>query len=354
MTIVWLLTVTLLALALVAGLGACGGGAREAVVVQVGDSPITNATVAHWMAVMAPQHIVPDPPRYAACIAHDRAVGARSDEADLQEGCAREYQALRRQVLGFLISSQWLVAQAADEGVGITAQEVKRRLVEKKESFPHGRAEFEESLKAIGRSVEDVEREVRAELASTKIRGRLIKDKAEVTPADVAAYYRRNVGKWRVPERRNFDIAENFRSDAEARKVMSDVKARRSRLADKSIAESLPRKSFADYSGEKRIIYEAIFKATPHVLTGPIRLNSLYFVIEVTHVTPAYVQSLAQVRSAIVKKLSTTRQRRALARFVAAWRSKWTAKTDCHAGYVVQKCRQYTGPTVPEDPLALN
>ncbi|HEV2974447.1 MAG TPA: hypothetical protein VGX69_05560, partial [Solirubrobacteraceae bacterium] len=97
-----------------------------------------------------------------------------------------------------------------------------------------------------------------------------------------------------------------------------------------------------------------IFKAPLHVLTGPIRLNNLYFVIEITRIAHPYVQSLAQERTAIAKRLTEARERRTLAAFVAAWRRRWLARTSCQPGFVVQKCRQYSGPEAAEDPLQLN
>jgi foldase protein PrsA len=339
-------------LASACALVACGGsGARERVVARVGHSAITAAAFTHWMQAMAPQHVAPDPPHYAACIARQKALEPQSTEAALLETCRQQYQTLKQQVLGFLISSRWLIGEAADQGIGTSEPEVKRRLAEKQRSLAASDAEFKQSLNAIDHTIADLELEIRVEVASQKIRQKLIGEEPKVTPGEVAAYYRRNIQRFHVPERRYFDIAENFHSAALARKQMREVAAGKYL---ESLHESLPRKPFTDYNGEKRTIYEAIFKARPRVVTGPIRLNRLYFLIRVTRVAPAYVQPLAQVQGAIGKKLSAARQRRTLAAFIAAWRRKWIARTDCDAGYVVQKCRQYAASKTPEEPLALN
>jgi hypothetical protein len=309
-------------------LTACGIGTSRSspIVARVGGAPIAQATLTHWMRAMAPRHVVPDAP----------------DEA------------LRVRALDFLISSQWLIGEAAAQGVRVTKAQVAQRLAEKERSFPGGRHEFEEFLHAVAHTVADQELEMQAELASEAIRRRLAAQEPKITPAEVARYYRQHLlTNFFVPEERHFYIVENIPSAAAARTLMAEVKGGRS-LANLSLKESYPRRSYSAYQGEKRTIIEAIFKATPHVLTGPIRLGTLYFLIEVTRVTNPYTQSFAQVRGAISSQLAAEQQQRTLAAFIASWHSRWKARTDCHAGYVVQRCRQYAGSEAMEEQALTN
>jgi foldase protein PrsA len=346
--------------ALGAGLAACGGSSHAAadngrppVVARIGTAIIPNATLAHWMTAMAPQHVLPNPPAYAACVAHARAREPQSTKAQARATCAQEYQEVRQQAMGFLISAQWLIGEAAAEGMPVTHQDVERRLADKKRSFPNSEAEFGESLKAIDHTLADAELEIEAELAAEKIKRKLVAEEPKVTAGQVAGYYARHIARYHIPEIRYFGLFENLYSAAEARKLMRAVAAGKSSVRT-ALHEKLPRKPFSDYNGEKRTIVEAIFKAPLHVLAGPVRLNDLYFVIEVTRVTRPYVQSLSHVRAAIAKRLTDQRRRKTLAAFVAAWRRRWLAKTDCQAGFIVQKCRQYRGAKTAEDPLQLN
>lgn len=339
-------------IAVACGVLACGGGGpREAVVIRVGEGGIKNATIAHWMSVMAPQHILPIPPHYVACVSQQRKVKPQSSTADLQQVCRQQYQAVRHEALAFLISSHWLIGEASNEGIGVSSKEVEQRLQQKEKSFPAGASEFRESLRAIAHTTADVRLELEAELAAEKLRRRLVDAEPKISRTEVAARYRRDIRNFHIPERREFDIAENFPTAALARRQMREAEAGKHL---QSLRESLLRKSFSDYSGEKRIIYEAIFKARPHVVTGPIRLNHFYFLIRVTRIIPAHVESLARVSRAIEKKLVDERRQRNLAAFVAAWRKRWIARTDCDAGYVVQKCRAYAGSKTPEEPTTLN
>jgi PPIC-type PPIASE domain len=306
-------------------IAACGGSAGAShssqIVARVGGVPVAQTALAHWMRAMAAQHIAPDERRQRA--------------------------------LDFLIASQWLIGEATAEGVGVSNGQVAMRLTAKERSFPNGRHEFEEFLRVVAHTVADQELEIRVELASEAIRRRLVAQETKITPADVARYHRQHLTDFIVPEERYFYIVENIPSAAAAKTLMAEVRAGRS-LPSLSLKESYPRKSYSSYIGEKRTIIEAIFKATPHVLTGPIRLGTLYFLIEVTRATHPYTQSFAQVRGAISSQLAAERQRRTLATFTASWHNRWKARTDCHGGYVVQRCRQYTGPESPEEQALTN
>jgi len=303
-------------------IGACADGSSK-IVARVGGVAITQATLTHWMRALAPQHVVRKGP----------------DEA------------LQRRALDFLISSQWLIGEAAAEGMGVSRAQVARRLAEKERSFPGGRRAFEEFLRVVVRTVADQELEMRAELAAEAIRRRLAAQETKITPAEVARHYRQHLAEYVVPEERYYDIVENIPSATLARTLVKEVKTGRS-LSDMSIPEAYPRKNrFSAYPGEQPAVMEAVFKAVPHVLSGPIHGGPSYFLIEVTRITPAFTQSFAQVRGAIASALAAEQPRRRLASFTASWRRRWKARTNCHPGYIVRECRQYTGPNAPEASL---
>lgn len=325
-----------------AGLTACGGGARESVVAQVGRSAITERSLAHWISVMAPEHVVPDPPRYTACIARQETLGLQSFKAELVQECRRQYQALRQQTLDFLIASNWVLEEAAESGVTAPEQAVERHL---KETGP--------PASAGGGTLEDARLRIRVQLAEAALSRLLMAHEPELTRAQVARYYRRNLRRFERPERRYIDIVERLDSEAAARKVIAEGARGRS-FSTMALHESLDRQSITEVVAEKKAIVTAIFAAPLHALIGPMRLNGQYAVFEVTHIIPAVRQPLAQVQSAIEQRLLGAAQRRALSRFIPAWRSKWIARTDCQPGYVVQKCRQYRGAKAAEEPLAFN
>jgi len=193
--------------ALAGGLQACGSGdAREAVVVRVADTPMASTALARWMTILAPQHIVPDSPHYAACIARRRVLAPQASTTELTHECSQQYEALRQRVLRFLISSRWLIGEATEEGMPVSREEVRLRLGERERSFTHGKREFEEALTAIAHTTEDVELEIESEVAAEKIRSKLMSTERAITEAEIAAYYRANIGRFYVVDARRAEL----------------------------------------------------------------------------------------------------------------------------------------------------
>jgi foldase protein PrsA len=288
------------------------------------------------MSIMAPEHAASDPPRYDACIAHEQTLIPQSGRATLKEECEQQYQALKVRALSFLISSEWLLGEAADQGLQVANSAAKERRLEKRYT---------------GATPDDVELAVKAELAAVALRQWLIKTEPKVTWAQITRYYRQNLWRFERPERRYFEIIERLPTEAAARKVMR-VARRKSLSKMAPIHESADRPNLAELAPKKRKIMRAIFAAKLHMLVGPQPLNGYYSVFAVTRIVPRLLQPLADVRGSIEMQISRKRQSRTLARFVGAWRRKWIARTSCRSGYVVQKCRQYRGTKAPEDALA--
>ena len=290
---------------------------------------------------MAPEHVVPDPPRYKACIAHQEALSPDSIAVAVKEECAQQYQELRQRVLGFLIASHWLLGEAAERGIGVSGGEVQ------------GRLQVTSGARPADEHADEAQFAIEAEVAAALLRRHLTSGEAPITEAQAIAYYKQNVKRYETPEERNIDIVERIHSEAAARRVKSRL-APGASMSKAAIHESFTRMDPAEIVPNKRAILRAIFAAKPGVLVGPLPLNGMWCFFQVTRIVPAVVQSFASVHAAIAQQLAGERQQRRLAGLVAAWRRKWTARTDCRPGYVVQKCRQYDGPRAPEDPHAFD
>jgi hypothetical protein len=50
------------------------------------------------------------------------------------------------------------------------------------------------------------------------------------------------------------------------------------------------------------------------------------------------------VQQSIKQQLTATQQQGSLSKFVKDFKTKWKAKTDCRAGYVVPDCKQSKEP----------
>jgi len=127
------------------GISACGGGIPGDAVVQIGGTPITKTAFEHWMSVAAAtstvgtteKPAVPEPPNYTTCIAHLAKTAPKPAKgqsapttAQLKSECEQQYKSLQSEVLGFLISSDWVIGEASSLGVKLSDNEEVSGLIE--------------------------------------------------------------------------------------------------------------------------------------------------------------------------------------------------------------------------------
>lgn len=340
-------------LALVAGFSGCGAGQRQgdgAVVTVVGGKAIASSALDHWMKALASGHVVPDPPRYTACIARRRALSGATSAAEARKSCELEYLEVRDRALGYLIASDWLAGEASALGMEISPEGVRRQLLARERAFPGGHGEFLTSMASIGHSLSDVEGEIRNREEAEKIQQRLAAGETPPTLDELRAYYKQHMARFEHAATRGFYIVENIQSRALAEETIGKIERGLSiTKAGYTLHESHVRPNDMRHA---RTIIKAIFSAKPHVLTGPVKVEDLYFLVEVTGEKPAYVETFPQVRRQIETTLGHARHRARLARFIEGWRKRWTARTRCRAGYVIQKCANFNGNEVVEEPLS--
>jgi foldase protein PrsA len=358
----------------VLGLSACGGIPGNAVV-QVGGSSITKATFAHWMAVAAsstatttpgttaPKPVVPDPPAYSACIAHLEATApkptkgqAKPTATQLKSQCEQQYKSLQQEVLGFLISSEWVIGEGSSLGVKLSDKEVKKQFEQiKTQQFPKP-ADFEKFLASSGQTVSDLLLRVKLNLLSSKIQQKVVKAKSTVTQAQIAKYYNENKQRFGAPEKRNLRIILT-KTEAQANKAKSEIKSGKSfaSVAKSTSIDPTSKKNGGELPGvvkgqEEKALDTAVFSASKNVLSGPVKTPFGFYIFEVRSVTAGSQQALAQAQSSIKQQLTATQQQTALSKFVKEFKKKWTSKTDCRTGYVVMDCKQYKAPKTPALP----
>ena len=358
----------------VAGLSACGGIPGNAVL-QVNGHSVTKATFDHWMAVASASSspgttpakpVVPEPPNYTACIAHLQATRpkvkgqAAPTTAQLKSQCEQQYKILQQEVLGFLISAEWVIGEASHLGVKVTDKEVSKKFEEvKNQQFPKA-ADFEKFLATSGQTVSDLLLRVKLNLLSSKIQQNITKAKTTITQAQIEKYYNENKQRFGVPERRNIEIILT-KTEAAAKKAKQEVESGKSFA---SVAKRVSIDPTSKASGgllpgvvkgqEEKALDAAIFSAKTNVLSGPVKTPFGYYIFKVTGVTAGSQQTLAQAQASVKQQLTATQQSKALGSFVKEFKKRWTGRTDCRSGYVVADCKQYkapkTGSTAPTTP----
>lgn len=356
----------------VVGLAACGGGIPGNAVVQVNGNPITKSTFEHWMSVAAASSatapgatskpVLPDPPSYTACIAHLEATApkpakgqSKPTAAQLKTQCEQQYKALQQEVLGFLISSAWVLGEAESQGVKASDAEVKKQFEQiKNQQFPKA-AEFQKFLASSGQSVSDLLLRVKLNLLSSKIQQKVAKQKGAVTQAEISKYYNEHKSQFGAPEKRDVRIVltKNEAQAKEAKKEIESGKSFASVAKSKSI-DPTSKANGGELKGvvkgqQEKALDEAIFAASKGTLGGPVKTPFGYYIYEVTGTTTGNQQTLAQSQSAIKQQLTAQQQQQALSKFVKEFRSRWEAKTECRSNYMVQDCHGYKKPKVPAE-----
>jgi foldase protein PrsA len=351
-------------------LTACGGGIPGDAVVQVGGNSITKTTFEHWLSVAASSSsagattaakpVVPDPPTYTNCIAHLEAIApkpakgqAKPTSAELKSECEQQYTSLKTEVLGFLISSEWVIGEGSHLGVTVSDKEVKKEFEKiKTQQFPKT-AEFEKFLATSGQTVSDLLLRVKLNMLSSKIQKKVAAGKGTPTKADIAKYYKENQSRYGTPEKRSVEIiiTKTEAAAASAKKEVQSGKSFASVAKSKSIDPTSKAKGGllpeVTKGEEEAALNTAIFAASKNVLSGPVKTPFGYYIFEVKSSTPGTTQTLAQSESSIKQQLTATQQQAALSKFVKEFKKTWMAKTECRSEYMAADCKGYKAPKTP-------
>jgi parvulin-like peptidyl-prolyl isomerase len=319
---------------------------REAVA-KVGGVVITKAELLHQMKIGARGGEVPVPPHYSACVQKLRAAKGTGPgsggEARLEAECNKRYQALARPALALLINNQWLRNEGAELGIRVDRGALARELQASIE------AGLEKQLASTGRSLADVRAELEVAQFSNGIYEHIDAKTPVLTPQRVRAYYDAHFANYALPQMRDLHIvrtsnlaaAEKIKREiAKGRSFQSVVKSLAGVAqpigAKEGLVEGLTYKRYSE-----PVLAKAIFRAHPHVLTGPVQITLGFFVFEVLSIHPPRQMPLKEAAASIERELPTKLHNLTRVAAVKEFKRKWTARTDCTAGYVVSGCRQY-------------
>jgi len=354
--------------AIVAG---CGDeGIPGNAVAEVDGTAIERADYDHWLQVAAkssgaPNAAVPKPPDFAESVAEAKKTQTKPAEGQpkltdqqLKDQCKQQYEQLRDQVLGLLISFEWIEREAKDKNVKVTDEEVNKSFEEqKKQTFPKD-ADYQKFLKDSGQTDEDVRMRVRLDLLSNKIRDSVIKGKDQVSDQQITDYYNENKERFAQPERRDLSIVltkteakaneakqalengESWKSVAKEYSIDDASKAQGGKLP--AVAKGQQEKAFDD----------AIFSAKKGQLEGPVKTQFGWYVFEVDKITEASQQTRDEAKETIKQLLASQNQQKALDAYVKDFRKRWKEQTDCREGFVTQDCKNAPKATPTPTPGA--
>jgi foldase protein PrsA len=339
--------------ALIAG---CGGDVPTNGVAKIGDTVITKDQFNHWLnaaahgsAAPGSAVTVPDPPNFTKCVANQAKQpvpkGAKKPtNAQLKTQCKQQYDALKQQVMQFLVSAEWIKQEADKQGVKVSDKEVQKQFADQKKQSFQKEEDYKKFLKNSGMTEADLLFRVKLDVISNDVRNKILKGKDKVTDAQVASYYNKNKERFAQPERRDLEVVlTRTKAKADAAKKALDGGDKWASVAKKYSIDEASKAQGGKLPGvakgqQEKAFDDAIFGADKGKIVGPVKTQFGYYVFKVDKVTPASQQSLAQTKETIKNLLKSQNQQKALNDFVKDFRKDYKDKTKCAKPYLIPDC----------------
>lgn len=345
-------------------LSACGGdgGVPGNAVVKIGPDTIKTSAFDHWLKVAATSQqqqtgatsavSVPDPPNFTKCIAEKKKTATKPakgqpnpTDATYKTQCQTEFNALRDQVMQFLISSAWIEGESADRGVKVSDADVKKDFDKQRlQSFPKDK-DYAAFLKSAGYVQEDLLYRIKVQDLSNKLRTEVLKGSDKVSPAQISNYYNKNKSKFAVPEKRDIRIVLTKTEDkAKQAKAALDGGQSWKSVASKFSIDQGTRDNGGLLAAvpkgqQEKSLDTATFSAKKGEIGGPIKTQFGYYVFEVDKITAGSQQTEKQSEASIKQLLVSQQQQTKLDAFVKEFQKKWKDRTECRKGYATQDCK---------------
>jgi foldase protein PrsA len=339
--------------ALIAG---CGADVPTNGVAKIGDTVITKDQFHHWLNAAARGSsapgqtvTVPDPPNFTKCIANQAkqpvAKGAKKPTtAQLKTQCQQQYDALKQQVMQFLVSAEWIQQEADKLGVKVSNKEVQKQFQDQKKQSFQKESDYKKFLQTSGMTEADLVFRVKLDVISNDVRNKVIKGKDKVTDAQIASYYNKNKQRFAQPERRDLLVVlTRTKAKADAAKSALDGGQKWASVAKKYSIDEASKAQGGKLPGvakgqQEKAFDDAIFGAKKGAIVGPVKTQFGYYVFRVTKITAASQQTLAQTKDTIRNLLKSQNQQKALNDFVKKFRSDYKGETKCAKSYVIPDC----------------
>lgn len=290
----------------------------------------------------------------------DRAMVQQVAQAKLKKAPERgsdKFDELKAAALGELLDQVWIQGQAEELDISITDKQVEDELETiKKQSFPSDSA-YEKFLEESKFTQDDVDDRVRLQLLSTQIQEKVNGEAPKPSSEDVQAYFdAEKASQFTTGESRDVRLIIN--------KDKGQVEAAKEALEDDSSEENW-KKVASKYStdpsskskgGLQEGITEeflqgplktAVFESATGELSGPVKFQTNYILVEVVKLNPAKEQKLPEVKAQIESTLGQEIQQEFFSEFVSDYQTKWEQRTFCADDYVVERCSNYSGDGRP-------
>jgi parvulin-like peptidyl-prolyl isomerase len=273
---------------------------------------------------------------------------------------SKKAEELHKASIEELLSKTWIFGEAEELGIEVTQKEVESELEKvKKESFKTEKA-FQEFLKEQDLTEEEVNQLIELRIIQPKIQEKVSKEAPPVTEAEAEAKYKEEEATTytKKPTRDvRVVVNENKKEVEEAQKALE---ADNSEASWKKVTKKYSPTTEANAGLQKEISEEFlteplkkdIFSAKPGELIGPVKQEKNYLLLEVVKLHPESVQPFSEVKTTITTTLTQEREQKYFNEWVTGFQSKWTSRTHCASGFVIENCANYKGSGRPSGAAA--
>ncbi|HEX4730394.1 MAG TPA: peptidyl-prolyl cis-trans isomerase [Solirubrobacterales bacterium] len=262
---------------------------------------------------------------------------------------------LHKTTVAELLNTAWITGEGEELGIKITNKEVETELAKiKKESFKTEKA-FQEFLKEDHFNEEDVNQRIELQILSTKIQEKITKEAPPVSEAELKAYYEaEKAAQYTKKPTRDVRVVVN-ENKKEVEAAQKALEADNSEASWKKVTKKYSPTTATNGGLQKEIAEEFlteplkkdIFKSATGELIGPVKQEKNYLLLEVVKLHPEKTQPFAEVKSTISTTLTQQKQEKYFSTWVAGFQSKWSSRSQCASGFVVEQCANYKGSAHP-------
>jgi parvulin-like peptidyl-prolyl isomerase len=268
---------------------------------------------------------------------------------------SKKAEELHKTTVAELLNTAWITGESEELGIKITNKEIETELAKiKKESFKTEKA-FQEFLKEDHYTEEDVNQRIELQLLSTKIQEKITKEAPPVTEAELKAYYEaEKASQYTKKPTRDVRVVVN-ENKKEVEAAQKALEADNSEASWKKVTKKYSPTTATNGGLQKEIAEEFlteplkkdIFKSATGEIVGPVKQEKNYLLLEVVKLHPEKVQPFPEVKATIETTLATQKQEKYFSTWVTGFQSKWSSRSQCASGFVIEQCANYKGSGHP-------
>ncbi|MDX6633872.1 MAG: foldase protein PrsA [Solirubrobacterales bacterium] len=270
-----------------------------------------------------------------------------------------KYEELQEKALTELIEGVWIRGEGEELGVEVTEKQVEDELENiKKQNFPTPAA-YNKFLEESQFNQKEVNELVELQIFTKEIQETINSQAPKPSSSEVEAYYEaEKEAQFTTKESRDIRLILNEdKGEVEAAKAALEKDSSPANWKKVAKKYSSDPTSAAKGGLQEGITEEflkgplktAIFDSPTGELTGPVKFEKNWVLVEVVKLTPAKVQTLAEAKPQIESALGQQAQQEYLSEFVADFESKWTQRTVCADGFEIEKCGNFKGDGHPKN-----